>query len=41
VVSGAFLGSKLLGRSSSAWIRVAFVAVLLWVSVQMLIKGVQ
>ncbi|HVZ35717.1 MAG TPA: sulfite exporter TauE/SafE family protein [Polyangiaceae bacterium] len=41
VVSGAFLGSKLLGRLNAAWIRLAFIGVLVWVSVQMLIKGVQ
>jgi uncharacterized membrane protein YfcA len=41
VVSGAFLGSKLLGRVNAAWIRIAFVAVLVWVSMQMLLEGLR
>ncbi|MEW6093953.1 MAG: sulfite exporter TauE/SafE family protein [Chloroflexota bacterium] len=40
VLLGATLGSRLLGRLQSATIRVVFVAVLLWVSVQMLLKGI-
>lgn len=41
VLIGATLGSRLLGRLQSSTIRVVFVAVLLWVSVQMLLKGVR
>ncbi len=40
VLLGATLGSRLLGRLQSSTIRVVFVAVLLWVSVQMLLKGI-
>ena len=40
VLGGATAGSRLLGRINSATIRVIFVAVLLWVSAQMLLKGV-
>ena len=41
VVIGATLGSRLLGVLHSRMIRIVFVLVLLWVSLQMLIKGVQ
>jgi uncharacterized membrane protein YfcA len=40
VLVGATLGSRLLGRLHSATIRLAFVVVLLWISVQMLLKGI-
>jgi hypothetical protein len=39
VVMGATIGSRLLGVLQSRLIRVTFVAVLLWVSLQMLIRG--
>jgi uncharacterized membrane protein YfcA len=39
VLLGATLGSRFLGRLQSSTIRVIFVAVLLWVSIQMLVKG--
>ncbi len=39
VLGGSFIGSRLLSRVHSSRIRVAFVVVLVWVSVQMLIKG--
>jgi len=39
VLIGAVLGSRLLGRLQSATIRLVFVAVLLWVSGEMLLKG--
>jgi uncharacterized membrane protein YfcA len=41
VLIGAVLGSRLLGRLQSATIRLVFVAVLLWVSSQMLLKGLR
>jgi uncharacterized membrane protein YfcA len=41
VVAGAFLGSKLLGRLHSAFVRFAFVLLLIWVSMQMLLKGLR
>ncbi len=41
VVIGATVGSRLLSALESRSIRVAFVVVLLWISVQMLIKGLQ
>ncbi|HET7437742.1 MAG TPA: sulfite exporter TauE/SafE family protein [Thermoanaerobaculia bacterium] len=41
VLIGAFTGSKLLGRLSNRTLRVAFVIVLIVVSVQMLIKGLR
>jgi len=41
VLIGAVLGSRLLGRLQSATIRVVFVAVLLWVSAEMLLKGLR
>jgi uncharacterized protein len=41
VLAGAFSGSKTLGRISSRAVRVAFVIVLLLVSVQMLVHGVR
>jgi hypothetical protein len=40
VLLGSTLGSRLLGRLQSATVRVVFVAVLIWVSVQMLLKGI-
>jgi hypothetical protein len=39
VLVGATAGSRLLGRLHSAVIRTAFVAVLVWVSAEMLLKG--
>ncbi len=41
VIIGATLGSRLLGKIQSSTIRVIFVVVLLWVSIQMFLKGVQ
>ena len=41
VLIGAVLGSRLLGRLQSKTIRVVFVVVLLWVSAQMLLKGIR
>lgn len=41
VVVGATIGSRLLGVLHQRLIRIVFVAVLLWVSLQMLIKGLQ
>lgn len=41
VLGGATAGSRLLGRIDSAAIRTIFVVVLLWVSAQMLLKGVR
>jgi uncharacterized membrane protein YfcA len=41
VLIGATTGSKLLGKLHSRWIRLIFVAILLWISVQMLWKGVR
>jgi uncharacterized membrane protein YfcA len=41
VLVGAVLGSRLLGRLQSSTIRIVFVAVLLWVSAQMLLKGLR
>ncbi|HTY00544.1 MAG TPA: sulfite exporter TauE/SafE family protein [Bacteroidota bacterium] len=40
VLIGATLGTHLLGRLHSSTIRLAFVVVLIWVSVQMLLKGI-
>jgi uncharacterized protein len=40
VLLGATLGARLLGQLHSNRLRVAFVIVLLWVSIQMLIKGI-
>jgi uncharacterized membrane protein YfcA len=40
VLTGAVGGSRLLGRLQSSLIRKVFVAVLLWVSLEMLLKGV-
>lgn len=40
VLIGAVLGSRLMGRLKNRTIRLVFVTVLLWVSVQMLFKGV-
>lgn len=39
VLSGATTGSRLLGRTQSSVIRVIFVLVLVWVSIEMLMKG--
>jgi hypothetical protein len=39
ILVGATAGSRLLGKLKSIWIRRLFVAVLLWVSVQMLLRG--
>jgi len=41
VLIGATLGTRLLGRLKSSTIRYAFVIVLLWVSIQMLLKGIR
>lgn len=41
VLLGATGGSLLLGHLSSRFIRLVFVAVLLWVSAEMLLKGVR
>jgi uncharacterized membrane protein YfcA len=41
VLVGATLGSRLLGKLEGRVIRVIFVGVLLWVSLQMLLKGVR
>jgi hypothetical protein len=41
VLGGAFAGSKMLGKISSRAVRMTFVAVLLLVSVEMLIRGVR
>jgi uncharacterized protein len=41
VLIGAILGSRLLGRMQSSTIRVVFMIVLLWVSLQMLVKGLR
>jgi uncharacterized protein len=41
VVIGATAGSRLLGIVQSRKIRVVFVLVLLWVSLQMLVKGIR
>ena len=41
VLTGALGGSRLLGRLQSSLIRKVFVAVLLWVSLEMLLKGVR
>ncbi|HEY7220114.1 MAG TPA: sulfite exporter TauE/SafE family protein [Candidatus Binatia bacterium] len=41
VLIGALLGSRLLGRLQSSTIRIVFVVVLLWVSGQMLLKGLR
>jgi uncharacterized membrane protein YfcA len=41
VLVGAVLGSRLLGRLQSSTIRLVFVSVLLWVSLQMLLKGLR
>jgi uncharacterized membrane protein YfcA len=41
VLIGALLGSRLLGRLQSSTIRIVFMIVLLWVSVQMLVKGLR
>jgi len=40
VLIGATVGSKMLQKIQSNWIRVLFVIVLLWVSAQMLFKGI-
>ena len=41
VLLGAFIGSHLLGRLRGATIRIVFVVVLLWVSLEMLLKGIR
>jgi uncharacterized membrane protein YfcA len=41
VLAGAFAGSKTLGKISSRAVRMTFVAVLLLVSIQMLVRGVR
>jgi len=41
VLIGAILGSRLLGRLQSSTIRIVFMIVLLWVSAQMLVKGLR
>ena len=41
VLVGAVIGSKLLGRLQSATVRIVFVVVLLWVSLEMLMKGMR
>jgi uncharacterized membrane protein YfcA len=41
VVVGAFSGSRLLPRLQNTVLRAMFVAVLLWISVQMLLKGLR
>ncbi|HEY2092298.1 MAG TPA: sulfite exporter TauE/SafE family protein [Thermoanaerobaculia bacterium] len=41
VLAGAFAGSKMLGKISSRAVRMTFVAVLLLVSIQMLVRGVR
>ncbi len=41
VLLGATMGSRLLGKIHSRWVRRAFVVVLLWISAQMLWKGVR
>jgi uncharacterized protein len=41
VLIGAIIGSRLLGRLQSSTVRLVFVVVLLWVSVQMLLKGIR
>lgn len=41
VLIGATLGSRLLGRLQSSTVRMAFVIVLLWISVEMLVKGIR
>jgi len=41
VLMGSTIGSRLLGRLRSSWIRGVFVLVLLWISVEMLLKGLR
>jgi uncharacterized membrane protein YfcA len=41
VLLGAVLGSRLLGRLSSSAVRLMFVLVLLWISGQMLLRGIR
>jgi uncharacterized protein len=41
VLVGAVLGSQLLGRLQSSTVRIVFVVVLLWVSLEMLLKGIR
>jgi uncharacterized membrane protein YfcA len=40
VLLGSTIGSKLLGRLESRTVRAVFVVVLVWVSIQMLVKGI-
>jgi uncharacterized membrane protein YfcA len=41
VLLGAAIGSRLLGRLQNSTIRIVFVVVLLWISLEMLLKGVR
>jgi uncharacterized protein len=41
VLLGAGLGARWLGRIEAQWIRALFVIVLLWISAQMLLKGIR
>ena len=41
VLLGATAGSRLLGKIRSKWINYAFVAVVVWISIQMLVKGLR
>jgi uncharacterized membrane protein YfcA len=41
VLVGAMMGTRLLGKLKSSTIRYAFVVVLIWVSIQMLLKGLR
>jgi uncharacterized membrane protein YfcA len=41
ILIGATLGSRLLGRLHSKRIRIAFVVVLIWISLEMFLKGVR
>jgi uncharacterized membrane protein YfcA len=40
VLCGATFGSRMLGRLESSTVRIIFVVVLLWISIQMLLKGI-
>ncbi|HMB96542.1 MAG TPA: sulfite exporter TauE/SafE family protein, partial [Tepidisphaeraceae bacterium] len=41
VLIGAVGGSHLLGRLKSRWIRMTFVVVIIWISIQMFVKGIR
>jgi len=41
VLFGAVFGSRLLGKLHGKWIRIVFVIVLMWISLEMLLKGVR